>query len=57
VAADIVFAKDTLATYCVEHSILYTPYTTLATVAQRLDEILASETRQHAYRGKASSAV
>jgi len=58
VAADIVFAKDTLATYCVEHSILHTPYTTLATVAQRLDEILASETtRQHAYRGKASSAV
>jgi 2,3-diketo-5-methylthio-1-phosphopentane phosphatase len=53
-AADMVFAKDTLAVYCVEHSIPHTPYTTLATVARRLDAILASETAMHrAFPGKA----
>jgi 2-hydroxy-3-keto-5-methylthiopentenyl-1-phosphate phosphatase len=54
VAADMVFAKGTLATYCVEHSIAYTSYTTLATVTQRLDEIFASATMmERMFPGKA----
>jgi 2-hydroxy-3-keto-5-methylthiopentenyl-1-phosphate phosphatase len=54
VAADMVFAKGTLATYCLQHSIAYTPYTTLAAVARRLDEVFASETSmERTFPGKA----
>jgi 2-hydroxy-3-keto-5-methylthiopentenyl-1-phosphate phosphatase len=37
--ADIVFAKDTLATYCEHASIPYTPFDTLATVAHRIGHL------------------
>jgi 2-hydroxy-3-keto-5-methylthiopentenyl-1-phosphate phosphatase len=42
-AADMVFAKDALAAYCVEHSIPHVPYDNLAAVARQLGEILASD--------------
>ena len=42
--ADLVFAKDKLASYCDERAILYTPYDNLATIARRLDELLESNT-------------
>jgi 2-hydroxy-3-keto-5-methylthiopentenyl-1-phosphate phosphatase len=53
-SADLVFAKDALATYCVERSIPHTLYTSLATVACRLAESFASETAmQRTFPGKA----
>jgi 2-hydroxy-3-keto-5-methylthiopentenyl-1-phosphate phosphatase len=39
--ADMVFAKDMLAAYCDERNISYTRYDNLATVAKRLEELLA----------------
>ena len=57
-AADMVFAKDTLAGYCLEQSIPHTPFTNLATVARRLDEIFASEIlTERTFRGKALPSV
>lgn len=42
--ADLVFAKDALATYCDEQTISYTPYDDLASIARRLDHLLQSNT-------------
>lgn len=58
-AADMVFAKDTLAAYCGERSIPYTPYDNLATVARRLEALLESDatTVQRAFPGKAFPAT
>jgi 2-hydroxy-3-keto-5-methylthiopentenyl-1-phosphate phosphatase len=53
--ANVVFAKDALAAYCVNRSIPHTPYAYLATVAWRLAESFASETAmQRMFPGKAS---
>ena len=41
-AADLVFAKNSLATYCMEHSIEYVPYRTLTDVREYLDSWLIS---------------
>jgi len=49
-AADIVFAKDSLAAYCAEHSIPYTAYTSLAMVAWRLEELLVETTVETVHR-------
>jgi 2-hydroxy-3-keto-5-methylthiopentenyl-1-phosphate phosphatase len=35
-AADLVFAKDSLAVYCDAHGIAYTHYDNLAAIAERL---------------------
>ena len=40
--ADLVFAKDALATYCDENALSYTPYDNLATIARRLDRLFRS---------------
>ncbi len=40
-SADLVFAKDGLASYCAEHSIKHTPYQNLEDVAAHLDRWLA----------------
>jgi 2-hydroxy-3-keto-5-methylthiopentenyl-1-phosphate phosphatase len=40
-SADLVFAKDGLASYCTEHSIEHTPYQNLGDVAAHLDRWLA----------------
>jgi len=40
-SADLVFAKDGLASYCTAHSIEYTPYQNLGDVAAHLDRWLA----------------
>jgi len=40
--ANIVFAKDTLAAFCDEASIPYTPYRTLAAVAEGLERLLGT---------------
>lgn len=39
--ANVVFAKDTLATFCDHASIPYTPYDTLAAVAESLERVLS----------------
>ncbi len=49
-AADVVFAKNSLAAYCAEHSIPYTPYTSLSMVAWSLDELLVETTMETFYR-------
>ena len=41
-AADLVFAKDKLAAFCVEHGIVHTPFRGLADVAVHLQERLES---------------
>jgi 2-hydroxy-3-keto-5-methylthiopentenyl-1-phosphate phosphatase len=41
--ADLVFAKDDLAAYCDEQAIPYTPYESLATIAERLEHLLREE--------------
>jgi 2-hydroxy-3-keto-5-methylthiopentenyl-1-phosphate phosphatase len=41
--ADLVFAKDDLAAYCDEQTISYTPYESLATIAERLEHLLREE--------------
>ncbi len=41
-SADVVFAKDGLASYCTENSIRYTPYQNLGDVAAHLDRWLAA---------------
>jgi 2,3-diketo-5-methylthio-1-phosphopentane phosphatase len=57
-AADLVFAKDTLADYCEKRAIAYTPYDHLATIARRLEERLrSSKTGQRAVSGKACRAT
>jgi 2-hydroxy-3-keto-5-methylthiopentenyl-1-phosphate phosphatase len=38
--ADVVFAKDKLAEFCTGASIPFTPYDTLAAVADRLERVL-----------------
>jgi 2,3-diketo-5-methylthio-1-phosphopentane phosphatase len=43
-AGDFVFAKNGLSLYCHEHSIRHTPYATLTTVVQWLEEHIASGT-------------
>lgn len=40
-SADLVFAKDGLASFCAEHSIEHFPYQSLGDVAARLDRWLA----------------
>ena len=40
-SADLVFAKDGLASYCTDHSIEHVPYQNLGDVAARLDRWLA----------------
>jgi 2-hydroxy-3-keto-5-methylthiopentenyl-1-phosphate phosphatase len=57
-AADLVFARDTLADYCEKRAIAYTPYDHLATIARRLEERLrSSKTGQRAVSGKACRAT
>jgi len=41
--ADLVFAKDDLAAYCEEQTISYTPYESLATIAEHLEHLLREE--------------
>jgi 2-hydroxy-3-keto-5-methylthiopentenyl-1-phosphate phosphatase len=41
--ADLVFAKGELAAYCDEQTIPYTPYESLATIAERLEHLLREE--------------
>ena len=41
--ADVVFAKDTLATYCENASIPYTPYDTLEAVAEGVERLVRVE--------------
>jgi 2,3-diketo-5-methylthio-1-phosphopentane phosphatase len=41
--ADLVFAKNELAAYCDEQTIPYTPYESLATIAERLGRLLREE--------------
>ena len=40
-SADLVFAKDGLASYCAENSIEHTPYQDLGDIAAHLDRWLA----------------
>jgi 2,3-diketo-5-methylthio-1-phosphopentane phosphatase len=47
-AADVVFAKDTLAAHCAEHGIAFFPYETLADVAAFVDQGTLRE--MHEYR-------
>lgn len=56
-AADLVFAKNDLATYCRTQSIRCTPFQTLATVASELDAILADATISRTSSGKACPAT
>jgi 2-hydroxy-3-keto-5-methylthiopentenyl-1-phosphate phosphatase len=54
--ADVVFAKDNLATLCERESIPYTPYDSLTTVAASIDRLLAAATPRSLSR-KESPAV
>jgi 2-hydroxy-3-keto-5-methylthiopentenyl-1-phosphate phosphatase len=57
-AADLVFAKDTLAGFCEKRAIAYTPYDNLATIAGILEERLRpGRTIQPTVPGKAFRAT
>jgi 2-hydroxy-3-keto-5-methylthiopentenyl-1-phosphate phosphatase len=57
-SADVVFAKDKLATYCERASIPYAPFGTLAAVADGIDQLLgAGRLLPRSLSGKAFPAV